>query len=508
MARKLRGQGKPTRADSPRIKVNSEETFPSARQFKWILTCLLVYFGLQLIFFAGTISPYVPPDEHTHFELSRIFSKVFFLPQNSPETYEYGLVTNIPWLYYWTMGKLLPLNVVGMPDLLFLRFLNIPFAFGTLWYAWRTIRLLTDDRLSPVLMIVAMTNTIMFSFLSAFVSYDNLTNLLAAMAVYYLLAFFKNRSGDLLAASFLCQISGALTKTAFLPLVLVLNILLVTHEFKNIRLLPGALQGYFKAAGWQRWCLVLVVFLGLALNIHLYGGNYLHYGDVAPEMSDVLSPDKAMQNRLAARSMIFSQFKEGRVSKEEALAMASQINHPGDRADTIYTIENYIALKNSRVELLGPLAYMIFWVQQMSAGIFGIFGHIQMANRGPTSWPFAALCALTIISILVRWRPSDAEWLPTCLMTIVAFYGLFLLYGVNYHGYLSTGALGLGLQGRYIFPVLGPLYIVSSYYLLRLFRSGYLRTGVLATACIIFIASDFPYFLFHVTPEWFIPLFR
>jgi hypothetical protein len=219
MVRKLWGRGKSAKAEPSRITANPGETFPSSCHLKWSLIFLLVYFGLRLVFFAVTISPYVPPDENTHFELSRIFSTVFFLPQNSPETYEFGLVTNIPWLYYWIMGRLLALNFFGIPDLLFLRLLNIPFAFATVYFVWRTLRLLTDDRLSQMLLVVAMTNTIMFSFLSAFVSYDNLTNLLAAMAVYYLLAFFKNRSGDMLVISFLCQIAGSLTKVAFLPLV-------------------------------------------------------------------------------------------------------------------------------------------------------------------------------------------------------------------------------------------------------------------------------------------------
>ncbi len=507
MARKLRRRGKPAKSDSPRIKTTPEETFPPSRFFKWSVMILLVYFGLRLLFFAGTISPYVPPDEHTHFELSRIFSKVFFLPQNSPETYEYGLVTNIPWLYYWTMGKLLSLNLFGIPDLLFLRLLNIPFAFATVYFVWRMLRLLTDDRLTQLLLIVAMTNTIMFTFLSAFVSYDNLTNLLAAMAVYYMLAFFKNRSGDLLAASYLCQMAGSLTKFSFLPVVLVLNLLLLLYEFKNIRLLPGALLAYFKAAGWRRWGLALGILFGLALNIQLYGGNYYYYGDLSPQMSQVLSPEIAMQNRLEARSIIFSQFKEGRISKEEALAMASQIKHPGDRADTIYLINNYSDLKNDGTELSGPLAYMAFWVPHMSAGIFGIFGHFQMFNEGPTIWPFAALGVLTVLGILIRWRPSDAAWLPTCLMTIVVFYALFLLFYVNYPTYLDTGALGLTVQGRYLFPVLGAVYAVSSYYLPRLFRSGSPRLSLSAAVCIIFIASDFPYFLFHVTARWFIPLF-
>jgi hypothetical protein len=460
------------------------------------------------VFFSGIINPYVPPDEHTHFEISRIFSKVFFLPENSPETYEYGLVTNIPWLYYWIMGRLLPLNFFGIPDLLFLRLLNIPLAFATIYFVWRMLRLLTDDRMTQILVILAMTNTLMFSFLSAFVSYDNLTNLLAAMAVYYLLAFFKTRSGELLTASVICQLAGSLTKLSFLPLVLILNFLLLIHEFKSLRGLPGALAAWFKALGLRRIALVFGIILGLALNIQLYGGNYFHYGGLDPEMSKVLSPDKAMQNRLAARSMIFTLFKDGRISEEEALAMTSQISHPGDRADAVILIENWADLKENKFELLGPLQYAAFWVQRMASGIFGIFGHILMPSEGPMMWLFAALFALSGFAVIVLWRPSETTRLPLYLMVIAAFYGLFLMYGVNYTGYLDSGLADLALQGRYIFPVLGPIYIVSIYYLLRLLQDWRLRLGVSAAASIIFIASDLPYFLLHATPDWFSPLFR
>src|ERR1700690_117612 len=120
MKRKLQDQGKPSKADSSRFKETSKKIFPSARQLRWSVTLLLVYFGLRLVFFSSTVSPYVPPDEHTHFEISRIFSKISFLPENARETYEYGLVTNIPYLYYWIMGRLLNLNFFGIPDLLFL----------------------------------------------------------------------------------------------------------------------------------------------------------------------------------------------------------------------------------------------------------------------------------------------------------------------------------------------------------------------------------------------------
>ena len=66
----------------------------------------------------------------------------------------------------------------------------------------------------------------------------------------------------------------------------------------------------------------------------------------------------------------------------------------------------------------------------------------------------------------------------------------------------------LALQGRYIFPVLGPIYIIVCYYLLRLFRSEYTRLVAAGAVSLLFIASDLPYFLLHATPDWFSPLFR
>ncbi len=501
--RKVPNNGQTAAAEPFPVRAITGNDFPSQRAMKWLLTVLLMYFGARLIFFAVSISPYVPPDEVTHLGLCKIYSEVSFVPENSPATYSYGLVTNIPYLYYWIMGRLLTLNFFGISDLLFVRLLNIPFAFAAVYFVLRMLRLLTDDRLPQMLLIVAMTNTMMFTFLSASVSYDNLTNLLAAMAVYYLLAFFKNRSGDLLAVSFLCQLAGSLTKVTFLPLVLILNILLLIHEVRNLRLLPGFLVDYVRASVGRRSGLALGILLGLALNIHLYGGNYLHYGSPSPTMAEVLSLREAMQNRIEARNSIFDLFKEGKISQNKALALALQISHPGDSADAIGLIMNYAALKNTGSELMGPLAYTSYWARRMLAGIFGIFSHLEMLNTGPTILPFAALIVLVGLSIMIRWRPGDALWLPSCLLLIAAFYALFLI-GVNYTTYLHYGHPELALHGRYIFPVIGPVYVLSGYYLLRLFRQKYARLVLSVMVCITFIGFDFPYFLLRVTRDWFV----
>ena len=464
----------------------------------------MVYFGLRLLFFALKIAPFVPPDEVTHFGVSQIFSKVFLLPVNSPESYQHGLVTNIPWLYYWIMGKVLFLNFTGMSDLVFLRIFNIPFAFGTVFFAWRMLRLLTDDRLCQILLIVVMTNTPMFSFLSASVSYDNLTNLLAAMSIYYLLAFFKHRSGTLLAVSFVCQLAGCLTKYSLLPLILALNLLLLIHEFKTLYLLPSACKEWFCASWKNGLGLLLAIIIGLTLNIQLYGGNYLNYGKLTLEMADVLSPEIAMQYRIEARNRIFTLFREGRISKGKAFEMAvSSDNSVGDSKTTVYLIENYDYLIKSGAPVISPVAYIPIWLNTMYMSIFGIFAHLGMPAGVAKIWLLYSLTALTGIAFLYRWRPRESGWIPAYLIIISVFYAIFLMYVVNYQVYLEFRATGLTLQGRYLFPVIAPVYVLMSYYLIQLAKVNSVRLVIFTLVSLFFSVSDFPWFLAHATPRWY-----
>jgi hypothetical protein len=54
-----------------------------------------------------------------------------------------------------------------------------------------------------------------------------------------------------------------------------------------------------------------------------------------------------------------------------------------------------------------------------------------------------------------------------------------------------------------MFPVMGPVYAVSSLYLMRLFKGERARLALAAFAVLVLIGSDFPFFLSSVTPEWF-----
>jgi len=475
----------------------------SATFLKWASRLLLAYFGVRLVFFALDISSFVPPDEVTHAGLCKAFSKVLLIPDNSPATYEFGLVTNMPWLYYWVMGKLLQLNFIHVSDLVFLRLLNIPLAFATVFFVRSTLSLLTRDRLTQLLLVVVITNTAMFSLLSASVSCDNLVTLLAAMSIYYLLAFFTYRSGRLLACSILCQLAGSLTKVSFLPVALVLDVLLLGHELMKLHALPAALKAYLHDSGFKDWLLILLIIITLGLGLQLYGDNYLRFGHLAPTMSDIF-PDKiAQQYRIVARETIFREYSEGRISYWDAIIMAGEIKHPGDKADTFYLLMNYENLKRNPDLWLKPLPYAKVWFEGMVGTIIGIKGHLPMLKSPWWLIPIYFVMAFSLLGFCVRWRPHEGGWLPLCLVLISCCYAGILLCKVNYNAYLYYGTPGITLQGRYLFPVIGPIYCLLCYYLTHLIRARYIRFSLALFTALLFISYDFPWFLMHATREWF-----
>ena len=88
---------------------------------------------------------------------------------------------------------------------------------------------------SHLLFVILITNTPMFSFLGASVSYDNLTNLFAVMTLYYLHLLFQNPNASRFLLFVISLLGGALTKKTFLPLALAYLGLLVFHERKHLK---------------------------------------------------------------------------------------------------------------------------------------------------------------------------------------------------------------------------------------------------------------------------------
>ena len=134
---------------------------------------------------------------------------------------------------------------------------------------------------------------------------------------------------------------------------------------------------------------------------------------------------------------------------------------------------------------------------------FGIKAHLGMPNHGLSFIPLAVLILFVIAAFVVRWRPWDLAWLPTNLLSVAVCYAAIILVGFNYPNYLDKTDIVMTVAGRYIFPIMGPVYVVSCLYLLRLFKGEKMRLGLAVFAALVLIFSDFPFFLAKVTPDWY-----
>ena len=180
--------------------------------------------------------------------------------------------------------------------------------------------------------------------------------------------------------------------------------------------------------------------------------------------------------------------------------MAREVPQPGDRAATMQLIDAASAPASSRI---GPFHYALEWSHSMLSNAVGYLGHRHAERRPSALYAYAVVIGFAAFFFLrsaFRGRAGrsviDAGFLSLG-------YALILLWLVHYPSYLRTGYFGLALQGRYLFPVLLPIYgwIVHS-----LFEScpeparPWLFVGVGG----LFVAGDLPWLLANAGDHWFV----
>jgi hypothetical protein len=469
----------------------------------WLVGLAALYYLIRLLYFALAIAQGIPPDEETHLGIIELYSKTPLFIQDSPDSYRFGLVTRVPWLYHFAMGKLLALNIFGIESYLYLRLWNVVVALLTLLVAYRLAALLTDNRLVRLLFLVMATNTLMWTFLSASVSYDNLVNLLAVLGVYLLIAFFLSNRPDTLLAFLLVILLGTLTKLTFLPLALILLAVLGFERRQSLAADGRRLMELLRGRQPQAWVVVTLALLAAVATLALYGQNLVRYGRVNPSCGQVLNLDQCMENRIFARNWIVSQYRLDKLSYEEAVQATGRIAHRGDREHALRLLGNERWFKSTRPEPLNVVDYMkAVWGQAMKPSIFGIQAHQSML-KSPN-----ALLAYSLIFLVgfILWVRAASRKGPERMWFYLAgasiLYFVFLVGYVNYRGYLASHAPLLGVQGRYAFPVLLPAFLVLARSLLDRFGKGG-QVAILIVVAVVFILGDLPYFKSHASETWF-----
>jgi hypothetical protein len=499
----IQKMSKPAGDNSRMIAPTQTDHTSQTKTAYFLFLSVLGYFILKACYFALTINENIFPDEITWFGICDIFSRSFLPPTDSPDSYQYGLITHKPVLYFYLMGKILHLNIFPISNLIFLRLVNIGINILTVIYAWKTVKLLTEDKTVRFLSIVLLTNTTMFTFMSAAVNYDNLVNLFAILSLYYMLCFFINRHATHFLFLTLFALAGGLTKISFVPYAFFLTIAVLFHERKMIPTAFSTVKAWLTQPQWGKILLSLLCLLLFIGNLHLYLGNKIKFGRLEPRIDQVLTLDQALQFRLFARSHIAGKYRNGEITLREAQIMAIKlIKHKGDLEDTLDLLQRATLDKKNLLPRVNRFQYIVPWFQLMSQRTFGIAAHKLMEKEFNNLLLYYLF--FIVAGILFLWKKdwNHMSGYAIYLLLIPGGYIFILMQLVNYKNYFYTGAIGSALTGRYLFPIIVPIYILASHALLYN-SSKWWKIGVGTVIAGIFVFGDFPWFLMNATPDWF-----
>ncbi len=439
------------------------------------LVVTLVIFVSFALYLAFNIRMGISPDSKYHLEVSQAYSKVVGIPENTPDTYQWKDITRIPYLSFWVNGRMLNLNekLLNFDQVFLLRIVNILTALGTLSFVYLLSKRLIKSSWGQILPTFLLSNTLMFVFLSSSINYDNLAILFCTAAIYFLVKYLqepKRLSNSLLMFIFL--LLGSLTKNSVLPLALILVIVWAVFLFKSNVLNEKFFKQFIT---FPNILLILIILILLLLNFDIYGVNLLIYNKLIPSCTDVLHYEGCLENGVFARSV----YKIPRV-------------FDGNMFEAVKLI--------AKGERIGPLLYLPYWIVEMSKKIFGIMGDRSLYMRYwylPFYFMYFFMGIYLIFQNRKRFKVEDKG-----LLVISIFYTLIVAYYVNYKAYITHDWPDLGLQGRYIFPVLAPMYVLFSKYFLRIENKKLLNI-LLGALILLFVVGNIGYFFLYVPREWF-----
>jgi len=415
------------------IKTNKVKTFLNKRGPTLTILVLIVIFLSYSGFLALNLKEKVIPDEHAHFIFSKHYSTTWKIPTDVYDTYSWGwYIEQNPFLYHWINGRIINAIDLFQPTatnsqiIVTLRLVNVFYALGTVLCCFLISRELIQDPWWQLLPVFLLTNTLMFVFLSGGVNYDNLANLFSMAGLYFLVRVFKRYhflSNSLIWMIFITL--GSLVKYTILPLALAMSlswIIYVVIQRKTI-----LLSGFAKT---NNIILMLIFLCLIILNTSIYGVNLIRYQSLKPTCRDILSESQCVISPYERRDKQIA--NQTKLSIEESIAQG----YPS------------------------PIRYaFVDWVYHMLLRNFGMVGHesyfpLQLITLYQIL--FYSVLVLSLFNLLY-WR--RLSYCSLSLLFIALFYALILLIR-NYNSELVYNFTHIAFQGRYIFPVIGAIYVL------------------------------------------------
>ncbi|MCA9380088.1 glycosyltransferase family 39 protein, partial [Candidatus Dojkabacteria bacterium] len=374
------------------------------------------FFLLKTIEIAISLRFGISPDELEHIQIIKIFAESSFLPQITPETIVHGPLNKGPYLYYLLLGKFYNLDMHGLNNILVLRLLNVLFSSVTVLYIFKLAKLVSKSRYVQLLALILSTNLLMFTILSASISYDNLANMLAAMSIYYLIKYFKTYEIRHAYLYLIFILLGLLTKMTLIPLALITFMIMLSIFLKNLKKNSFKIsQTVKKTEVFKLSNIFLIVLLGTLsfFVLNLYGKNLYTYKKLIPTCYQAASQELCQLN----------------------------INVKRDKE---------ILTDITDIQFVDPYNYFYVWRWHIFETTFGFFGHESLIKSGLSIIPYEIIITVALVGLIHRLKTN---YKPLIFLLIISIFYIFILaYYQNYNTYRDTGLIQLALQGRYIFP--------------------------------------------------------
>ena len=433
-----------------------------------IILCISVLIFLVFtLYLAFNLKMGVSSDSWYHLRVSQEYSKTLTIPSNTPDTYQWRDITNIPYLYFWINGRILNANdsLFYFNPVILLRIVNILYSLFTVIGVYLLSKELIKGKYFRLVPVILLCSTLMFLFLSSSINYDNLGNMFAVYAIYFFIKTVKNRGliqYPLLTILMLCL--GSLVKYTILPLAAVLVILLIYEIIKNFNIWKESIKGQTLL-----WIIPVLIFGGL--NLALYGNNILKYHELVPSCEKILTHEQCLENGVYLRDNVW--------------IPAVDIKLP----DMILNGER-----------LDPVRFAGVWIWEMAKRTVGIMGDQSLYHDNFVVGAFVSLLSVSIFFSIKNWKKYKIE--EKYIAVITFLYLLILMIFQNYNMYLERGHATLALQGRYMFPVISSFYVFLTITWLNI-ENRNIKVFLILTTVILMILFCIPFFILNVDPNWF-----
>lgn len=420
-----------------------------------MLILLILVFLAYSFFIATHLQQGIVPDEPAHLVFSKHYATTWGIPDDTLETYSKGwYIQHNPFLYYWINGRFINLFQTVYPAisdwqlLVALRLISSFYSLGTIIFCYFLSKELISGKWWQLLPVFLLTNTLMFVFLSGGVNYDNLANLLSMSGLYYFIKALKkiNFVSNSLLSLFLISL-GTLVKFTILPLALVMVIIGIVFFIIHRKDLT------FLKYEWKKtWFLAILLVAALIGNFLIYGENILKFGKMLPACPEILSQDKCDISPFVKR------YQEIGLDHKLSVIESIELGYPN------------------------PVKYFFdSWIDHMLTRVFGILGH---KSHFPSHIVIFFKLLLFWI-ILMGFRNIEKPPFEITSMIIIILFYSFVLFLNNYASELTYGFKQIALQGRYIFPVIGLIYVLVSY-IVSVIKSKPIKYVTLAIVLILF----------------------